>query len=177
MQDPRHEPLTLPFERLGPGLTNGSWTTFGPIPCSPSIDKTLKIEPWISSRCLSTLCPLNVRSCVAGACTYLQQIPACLFETRIRTRRSRCFIRGSTRGERISAGRACSLWGSRQRDAPLGPHRTRARSAEKQPPLQKYGQRSWPLRICRCAGGALKPALVLPRVSKRLRVGRSAEGE
>jgi hypothetical protein len=50
VQDPRHEPLTLPFERLGPGLTNGSWTTFGPIPCSPSIDKTLKIEPWISSR-------------------------------------------------------------------------------------------------------------------------------
>jgi hypothetical protein len=29
----------------------------------------------------------------------------------------------------------------------------------------------------RCAGGALKPALVLPRVSKRLTMGRSAEGE
>jgi hypothetical protein len=67
--------LTLPFERLGPGLTNGSWTTFGPIPCSPSIDKTLKIEPWARRDVLSTLCPLNVRSCVAGACTYLQQIP------------------------------------------------------------------------------------------------------
>src|SRR5260370_33583759 len=29
----------------------------------------------------------------------------------------------------------------------------------------------------RCAGGALKPALVLPPVSKRLTMGRSAEGE
>ena len=74
MQDPRHEPLTLPFERLGLGLTNGSWTKFGPIPCSPSIDKTLKIEPEARRDVLSTLCPLNVRSCVAGACTYLQQI-------------------------------------------------------------------------------------------------------
>jgi hypothetical protein len=75
VQDPRHEPLTPPFERLGPGLTNGSWTTFGPIPGSPSIDKALKIEPWARRDVLSTLCPLNVRSCVAGACTYLQQIP------------------------------------------------------------------------------------------------------
>jgi hypothetical protein len=29
----------------------------------------------------------------------------------------------------------------------------------------------------RCAGGALKPTLVLPRVSKRLTMGRSAEAE
>src|SRR6266481_3919101 len=57
------------------GLTNGSWTTFGLIPGSPSIDKALKIEPWARRDVLSTLCPLNVRSCVAGACTYLQQIP------------------------------------------------------------------------------------------------------
>jgi len=49
--------------------------TFGPIPGSPSIDKTLKIEQWARRDVLSTLCPLNVRSCVAGACTYLQQIP------------------------------------------------------------------------------------------------------
>jgi hypothetical protein len=48
---------------------------FGPIPGSPSIDKALKIEPWARRDVLSTLCPLNVRSCVAGACTYLQQIP------------------------------------------------------------------------------------------------------
>src|SRR5262245_47917284 len=41
----------------------------------------------------------------------------------------------------------------------------------------RTGQRSWPLRICRCAGGAMKPVLVLPRVSKRLTMDRSAEGE
>src|SRR6266436_1875248 len=57
------------------GLTNGSWTTFGLIPGSPSIDKALKIEPWARRDVLSTLCPLNVRSCVAGACNCLQQIP------------------------------------------------------------------------------------------------------
>jgi len=47
--------------------------TVGPIPGSPSIDKALKIEPWARRDVLSTPCPLNVRSCVAGACTYLQQ--------------------------------------------------------------------------------------------------------
>jgi len=35
----------------------------------------LKIELWARRDVLSTLCPLNVRSCVAGACTYPQQIP------------------------------------------------------------------------------------------------------
>ncbi len=56
------------------GLTNGSWTMFGPISGSPSIDKALKIEPWARRAVFPTLYPLIVRSCVAGACTYLQQI-------------------------------------------------------------------------------------------------------
>ena len=37
-------------------------------------DKALKIELSARRDVLSRLCPLNVRSCVAGACTYLQQI-------------------------------------------------------------------------------------------------------
>jgi hypothetical protein len=56
------------------GLTNGSWTTFGPIQGPSSIDKALKMERWARRAVLSTLYPLIVRSCVAGACTYLQQI-------------------------------------------------------------------------------------------------------
>jgi len=47
----------------------------------------------------------------------LRKGPRLLVRDHKRASTSRCFIRASTRGERISAGRACELWVSHRQDA------------------------------------------------------------
>jgi hypothetical protein len=119
-------------ERQAPGL----------IPWSPSMDKTLRIEPWARRDVLSMRCPLNVRSCVAGGCTYLQQIRP------VRVFQSSCFRRRSPvrRGQFGKPFLDLSEQGRNTRNdfllARLPPGRTRRFRLDQQSPnrLKDYGK-------------------------------------